>query len=284
MSDLKLGKFIIHRGGAESASEVPTRMAMVLWGRGGVGKTAFACTTAGRKLLLNVDPDGYNTVAHRDDVDIVRLEELSTQDLLKELQQNNPFNLDSYLEQNPDVTTVILDSATILYNHCLREAVRKGIGASAKDKFVPTMEAPGLSAYGARNAIMLECIVPLLRITAKHVRHFIITTHEDTADKTPQGEVINISMMLSEKFRELTTMRLSEIWYMSYEKDVRRIAIAPTRLRSPMKSRIFSYAGKKEFILTYDDALPDEGQEHTLANFFQSWLDNGKRKIDIPKT
>lgn len=283
---LKLGKFEIHRGGPEAQALVPARMAMTLWGRGGVGKTAFACTAPGRKLLLNVDPDGYNTVIHRQDVEVLRLEGLTTQDLLREFRQTNPFGLDSYLADNPDIETVILDSATLLYHHCLVEAVRTGIGASSgKDAFIPTMEAPGLSAYGGRNAIMLECVTPIIRLTAKHVRHLIITTHEDTPTTTPKGEVINISMMLSEKFRELTTMRLSEIWYMSYDtaRDRRLIAIAPTRLRSPMKTRIFSYAKNKEFALLYDDGIPDEDQEHTLTKFFQAWLDNGKRKIPLPQ-
>lgn len=281
---MKLGKFTLHSGGTV---EVPRRIALLLWGRGGVGKTAFACTAPGKKLIINIDPDGYATIAHRPDVNIIRLDELNSMDLLKELNQGNPLGLDGYLRDNPDVETVILDSATVLYYHCLVKAVKEGIGQSRL--FTPSMSTPGVSAYGARNANLLGCLIPLLTITARHNRHIVITSHQDTPvmakDDKGNEYVSEIPIMLSDKVRENTTMRLSEIWYLSLESDVRKIAVAPTRLRSPMKSRMFSWpTGRPEFVLDYDDSVPDEEQEHTIANWYSQWLANGGKKIPLPTT
>jgi len=53
------------------ASNASNRFTALIWGPSGGGKTTLACTAPGRKLIVNFDPDGPASVAHRDDVDVL---------------------------------------------------------------------------------------------------------------------------------------------------------------------------------------------------------------------
>jgi len=267
------------------SKDMPLRIALLLWGKPGVGKTTFAATAPGQKLWINVDPDGRAAIAHRKDVTGVDLEGLSLDDLFKQLQNDNPLGLDAYLAEHSEIETVVLDSATALTYRALQQSVKHGNGRSTN--FTPTMEAPGISAYGGRNAIVLECLTGLLKVTAKHGRHVIITTHEDDPQIDDKGITLAVAMSLGGKIVNNVTWRLSEIWYMSQpdegsQKHVRSLAIRPTRKRSPMKTRMFSSNSNAEFTLQYDAEKPDKGQKHTLAAWFAEWESNGGAKLAVP--
>jgi hypothetical protein len=150
----------------------------------------------------------------------------------------------------------------------------------ASKEFRPTMEHPGLSAYGGRNAIVLEVLTGLLRITAKHGVHLIATAHEADPVLNNQGVVQYITIMLGGKLVNNNTWRLSEIWYLSEDGDGRRLAVRPTRLRRPMKTRMFTGKGPPEFELMYDADLPDKGQM-TIASLYDQWI-KAQGKIPIP--
>jgi hypothetical protein len=216
---------------------------------------------------------------------------MTANDLFKHAQSENPFGLDQILSDNENIETVVCDSMTAIAFKALQHSVGKGIGSSNKGGgFVPTMEAPGQGAYGGRNAIVLETITGLLRVTAKHNVHLIITAHEDDPTTMVQDgkEIISyIGVMLGGKLVNNMTWRLSEIWYMSIDPHgdkERRIAIRPTRLRKPMKSRMFSQREKHaEFVLKYDADLPDSANgQMTIAGWYYQWVDRNGAKIPLP--
>ena len=277
---LQLGPLTVTTGADDIA-----RMAILLWGPATCGKTTFAATAPGRKLWLSFGDNEHVSVMHRPDVLITKPFELSIDELFKQAQSDNPFGLDRFLAENEDVETVVIDSLTAITYRALQKAVADNVGAGRG--FVPTMEAPGISAYGGRNAIVLETITGLLRITAKHNVHVIVTAHEDDPVTRTENnkEIIDyITVQLGGKLVNNMTWRLSEVWYMSQEdtgERRRRLAVRPTRLRRPMKTRMFDARVAPEFYLGYDADKPDKGQV-TISSFYEQWTKNKGAKIATP--
>jgi len=265
-----------------SAQEVQTRIALLLWGESSCGKTTYAATAPGVKLWLNLDPEGKNSIIHRSDVLVLELDGLHIDELFNKLQNDNPLELDQFLSAHPEVETVVLDSATALSFRALQKTVRDQVGASRG--FSPTIEAPGISAYGGRNNVVLTCLTGLLKVTARHNCHCIITTHEDDPRLNKDGEVETYNMVLGGKTVSGFTWRLSEVWYLSVGTDhKRRLAVWPTRKRKPMKSRMFNINGdSREFVLDYDAQQPDEGQPWTIADIYNRWEKGGGKKLEVP--
>lgn len=266
------------------------RMALLLWGPATVGKTCFAATAPGDKLWLSFGDNEHVSIAHRNDVHVVELFKLELSDLFKHAQSDNPFGLDKFLAGNENFGTVVVDSATALAYRALQKSVLIDKIGSGRG-FTPSMEAPGIAAYGGRNAIVLEILTGILRVTSKYNVHCVITAHEaDPTMKHVQGppgsgmqEVIDyIGVMLGGQLVNNVTWRLSEIWYMSQENQQRSIMTRPTRKRRPCKTRMFQQREvPAEFELHYDPDLSDEGQ-HTIASFYNQWLDNNKQRIPVP--
>jgi hypothetical protein len=270
---------------ATTGEDVPKRIALLLWGPAACGKTSFAATAPGTKLWLSLGDQEHVSVSHRKDVVVANLSEVGYDELFKHAQSDDPFGLDTILYEHEEIQTVVLDSLTALAFRALQRAVAMGLGRSKKDNFVPSIETPGLSAYGGRNAMVLATLTGLLRITAKYGVHLIVTAHEDDPERNADGTVLYFTIMLGGKLVNNNTHRLSEIWYMSQEetaKGRRRIAVRPTRLRKPMKTRMFSGKDAPEFELTYDADKPDKGQM-TIASFFEKWTKGGGAKIPVPK-
>lgn len=270
--------------------EAADRMAILIWGPATVGKSCLAATSPGDKLWLSFGDNEHVSVAHRKDVYVTDLSSLDLHTLFKHAQSDNPFNLDKFLTENENIHSVVVDSATALSFRALQKSVLISKNGASRN-YVPTMEAPGLAGYGGRNAIVLETLTGILRVTAKHNVHCIITAHE--ADPTmkevqsPSGgyqEVIDyIGIMLGGQLVNNVTWRLSEIWYLGQENQQRYILTRPTRKRKPCKTRMFQQRDvPAEFDLYYDPDLPDEGQ-HTISSFYNEWLDNDKQRIAIPQ-
>ena len=249
------------------------RMSMMIWGKSGTGKTTFACTAPGQKLILNFDPDGPQSVVSRDDVIVADYSD-QTSHFVERLTGEDPLKLDRFLEEHTEIETVILDSATSLGQLALVRAVNKTKSA--------TMELPGIPGYTARNIIMLQTIRALLAVTKKHNRHFILIAHEDTPNTDSQGNIIDIQVLLSGKLPDHVPINLSEVWYLSDIKKIRKIAVRPCRLHTPMKTRMFVTNGEPEFILKYDQSKSDSDQEHTIANWYVKWQETGGRKLELP--
>lgn len=268
---------------AEPAVDLPTRMAILLWGLATVGKSTFAATAPGHKLWLSFGDNEHVSVAHRKDVTVAPLHGLSLDDLFKHAQNDDPFGLDKALAENEHIHTVVADSLTAVTFRALQKAVRDGVGSSRS--FTPTMQQPGMSAYGGRNGIVLETVTGLLRVTAKHGVHLILTAHEADADvkKDERGnDIIDyITVMLGGQLMNNMTYRLSEIWYMSEAAGKRMLAVRPTRRRRPMKTRMFSHRDDPEFELEYDADKPDKGQQ-TIQMWYDQWSESGYEKIHVP--
>jgi hypothetical protein len=279
-------KRILRLGPVEitSGDNVPSRMAILLWGPSGVGKTTFSATAPGDKLWISLGSDEHLPVLRRKDVHVADFSGLPIEEFFKHARSENPFGLDGVLSENGHIGTVVFDSMTALAYMSLQKAVRDGIGAGSG--FRPTMEFPGISAYGGRNALTLEVMTEVLKITAKHNVHVIFTAHEDdpTMIKHGRDDVVDyIGIMLGGKIVNNVAWRLSEIWYFSQSelsKRNRRLAFRVTRKRKPMKTRMFSDTGEPEFEVDYDANKPDEGQM-TIASWHKKWQINGK--LMIPK-
>lgn len=261
----------------QSGREIAKRMAIMLWGAAASGKTSFAATAPGDKLWLSFGDQEHVSVAHRSDVHVANLSGLSAEELFKHALSDNPFGMDQILAEHKNIETVVCDSATALVYLALQRSIERGTGAGRRG-FVPTIEEPGQSAYGARNALMLKVLTGLLRVTAKHNVHLIVTAHEaDPIMEIRDGKevVSHISVMLGGQLVNNVTFRLSEIWYMSAQRE-RRLAVRSVRLRRPMKTRMFSGDGDAEFTLEYNSELPDKGQM-TIAGWYNKWVKLGTK-------
>lgn len=271
---------------ARTGPELTARMAVLIWGLAGCGKTTWAATAPGTKLWLSFGDQEHVAIKDREDIIVAELAEVGYDDLFKHAQSDNPFGLDRILSEQRDIETVVCDSATAIAFRALQKAVGEKIGSSKRDGFIPTMMHPGHGAYGGRNAIVLETLTGLLRITAKHDVHLIITAHEDDPVKDGQGVVQYITTMLGGKLVTNMTWRLSEIWHMSQSptgERERKIAVRPYGHRRPMKTRMFSDKGPVNFRLTYDADKPDDAPgQMTIKKIYYDWADSGGRKLLVP--
>jgi AAA domain len=261
-----------------SNDAVSRRMTILLWGPAGDGKSTLAATAPGKKFWLSFGDNEHQAVLGRKDVEVMHLYKYNYDEVLKHGRSDNPFGLDHILARDTSIETVVLDSVTALTDMALRQAVAMRLGAG--QGFTPTMEHPGMSAYGGRNAITLDVLQKLLRITAKHDVHLIITAHEADPEKDKEGVVQFITIMLGGKLVNNVTWRLSEIWYLSQDSKGRQLAVRPTRKHRPMKSRMFTGIGEPEFVLLYDSNKPDKGQM-TIASFYERWVTK-ESKLPIP--
>jgi hypothetical protein len=256
------------------------RMTIVLWGQAGCGKTTWAATAPGRKLWLSFGDNEHASVEDRKDVGVMHLYKYEAKDVLDERLTSNPFNLDKILLEQEDIETVVCDSLTAISDMALRRAVDMDLRTEKHKR--PTMEEPGWTAYGGRNAITLALLNRLLNVTAKHGVHLIMTAHEAEAEKDKVGIPQFYTIMLGGKMVTNVTWRISEFWFMSEDGKGRQLAVRPTRKRRPMKSRMFKGTGYPEFEVTYDSSLPDKGQM-TIASFYNQWVQNGD-KLVIPRS
>ncbi|MCI0557501.1 MAG: ATP-binding protein [Nitrososphaera sp.] len=275
---LKIGNVTIQPAASLSTS----RLALLLWGASGSGKTTLSCTAPGKKLLVNLDPDGPTSIKYRGDVDVLDLSGLPTDEVLTQLKSEaNPLGLDALLKQNL-YQSIILDSATSLAQRGLESAIRQGIGKSPR--FAPTLEFPGLSAYGGRNAIVLTCIKGLLRVTGRNSVHCIIIAHEDDPTTNDEGIVQYFSIMLGGKLVNAFSVQLGEIWWLRQDDKTneQNVAIRACRMRKPMKTRMFRTDGEPEFKLSYDPEDWKSPKSNPLALWWAQFESGKGQKLNLP--
>ena len=259
-------------------SDKATRLSLLLWGPPGCGKTSYALTAPGRKLLVLLDPDGDASIANLPDVQVLDLTKISRRDAV-----DTPKSLQftAWLEKNADAfDTLIFDSATSYARIATSEAVAQKIGASTT--FTPTIEQPGISAYGARKAWIVEALTNLVNVTSRLQKHIIITAHEDAPERNQKGELLYITMTITEKAQTDVNPFISEIWHMSRNEREQKILVRNARSFKPMRTRLFSNVQPPEFTLKFDPALGQD-QPHALATLYNTWIDGNKQPVDIPK-
>lgn len=262
----------------ESISD--NRIAIVIWGSAGCGKTTLAATMPRPILYLQFDPGGHKSILNMDGVyrfDLSRENSSITNILMKE----NPLGIEQYIKEK-EIKTVILDSTTTLSDLALENAIRfglPGIGPHLYMKKPITREAPGLNGYGHRNAQMLEMIKQLMRSTYRANAHFVILAHEAAPEKDDNGVVLFITMMLGGNLPEYMGLNVDEIWMMSQDDKKYRIAVRPARMRKPMKTRMFRMDDAIEWEWKFD---PLTWKGTTLEGLIEQYRKAGT-KIPVPK-
>lgn len=262
----------------QSASDIKPRFTLFLWGASKTGKTTFAVTAPGRKLYVCFDPEGFIPIAGRDDVDILRLDDLEVGEACRYGQKSLPTLIEQ-LEEGK-YGTVIVDSISAYAQIALLHAIETSVGKTMK--FTPSIEAPGLQAYGARKEYVVALIRNVLKATARKHLHCIFIGHEDDPQLDDDGKFLYQSIMLSQKTVNNVALAISEIWYLRESDGKRYVAVRACRGHKPMGSRIFDMSGEPEFELLYDQDVPDEDQGHTIAAWWNVWEKGGRVKLSLP--
>ncbi len=246
------------------------RLAMLIWGDAGCGKTTLAATAPGTKLFLMFDPDGALSLAGRDDVQVLDLSDRNYVTVMAEFRKDDPFTLGRHLSANPVVDTVVVDSMTTLAYMALLEAVSRNKSSS--------IEQPGMHGYTWRNATVLRAATSIMQITKRLDRNVVFITHEASAERDAEGRPTSVTMALSEGVANQVGLRLNEVWWMRDHESKRSIAVRPCRMRRPMKSRLFD-AKVPEFDWHYD---PDTHVGEGIADWFEAWQRNGGKRLPLP--
>ena len=268
----------------QTLAESEKRFSCLLWGPAGCGKTVFACSIGGTKLLINFDPDGPTSLGARDDVVLIDLSGEAKEVVDKFKIDDDPllplggkqYRLSAIIEKL-NISCVIVDSCSAF----AQRATDKGIAVTKG----ATVERPSPGAYGARNALTLRMMSGILRTTKRLNRHVIFITHEDDSGVRDQdGNLLHITMLIGGKLASNTSLQISEVWHMSDDGKQRKIMVRPGRMRKPMKTRMFNATKDIEFMLKYDQEGKDAPYgKHSLKEFIEEWENNGRGKIAVPK-
>lgn len=274
MVEVKIGGIPIVKAG-----EKPTRISALIWGTTGGGKTTLAATAPGRKLILNFDPDGSQSINGRDDCDVADyVGQVNT--LVEQFKSTeNPLGLKDVLDQ---YDTFILDSLSTVSEMTLSAGVSKSKTMSTSGGSKISIETPGLQAYGIRNILALQLVSNLQAFTSRHHKHLIVIAHENAPDKDENGAIVSVGLLLGGQLPELVGLRFSEIWNV-YDNQVtkqKQILIRPTKSRKPCKTRMFVTTGAPEFTWNFNpETLEGEG----IDTWYQRYLANDQKKISLPK-
>lgn len=246
----------------------------LIWGPAGGGKTTLASTAPGNKLWLGFDNDGEMSLADRVDVQhVLKFYKLTPATVVQEFKKTDPYNLTRFLTEHKEIETVVFDSMTTFAYMALQEAVQHAGGKIS-------MEQPGMNGYAYRNSLVLRAATTMLSITAKLGRNLIFTTHEASPQTDDLGNVISISMILSENLANQIGLRINEVWHLAdVDGKARVISVRPhTRMR-PMKTRMFDPGNAAKFTWHFDaNTLVGEG----IADWWHAWQENGGKKLPLP--
>lgn len=261
--------------------EIKRRLTGILWGPPKGGKTSLLMTSPGKKLLVNVDPDGYTSIMHRTDYSLIDVSEYTHQEIVGLVTKKVPTMIENMCKEGSLVAgdTVIVDSLSSFGDAALQLAIINKVGESGQ--FKPTIETPGLSAYGARTQYILEAVRQCLKVTARYGLNCWFTAHMDTPTNDKAGNFLYQSMTLSDKATSSVGLSISEIWFLDSNDKKRTLAVRPVRGRKPMGSRMFTQSGDAEFTLKYDIEKPDS-QPHSVSTWWTKWQEGGMKKLELP--
>jgi phage nucleotide-binding protein len=253
-------------GGVEikKAGTKEQRLSVLLWGMSGTGKTTLACTAPGKKLLVLFDPDGDASIAERDDVDVVNMSEARNSIVDQFKSDSNPLGIGKIIDQ---YDTIIIDSLTNAQYMAVAHAVTIVKGAS--------IERPSLQGYGVRNALVIQLVKNILRLTAKYNKHVVFVAHEAAPQMNDNGVVTGITIALGGQLTSSAPVDFSEVWCLEDTGKTRRILIRPARNKKPCKTRMFVTTGALEFTWNHT------GSE--LADWYDEWKAGKYKKLPLPK-
>lgn len=292
MADVKLGGMTIKTmtGGYEEK-----RLSALLWGDAGSGKSVYASTAPGTKLWLLFDPDGTMSLSGRDDVQVLDFASESDSIVDKFISPAFYNELGNYLNNNPQIETVVFDSITTFG----AKALSHGVALLANDavarraKFVPTITTPGQDGYGKRHNYTKYMMSNLLALTGKLKRHMIFIGHNGGETKDEKGNTIEELLNAGAKLVSEGPNLLSEVWYLRKVRVAGQAAkryvyvdpqiITGTAMTRPMKTRIFNTNNvpNPRFLITYDQTTGEGGP--TIANLWKQLCEK-KSKLSLPTT
>lgn len=271
----------------KQAEQTVSRLALLIWGVAGCGKTTLAATAPGKKLWILFDDGGLDSVVGLKHTapeasalynDILVLD-LSTErnNIIEKFKRDDGLGLAKILGDNEiGIDTVVVDSTTRLSQMALEHAISLGHWGKS------SIEAPGMGAYGGRNALLLRMFVDIMNVTGRYNKNVIFISHEAEPKLNDQGHVLAISMALGGQLPNLTTQKLGEVWHMDDVKGKRSIHLRPYRSYKPMKSRMFDLSPDKpsDFVWDYDALAPNPNME--IATWFNNWREGNGQKIQLP--
>jgi hypothetical protein len=260
-------------GGVEvkPVSEASDRLSMLIWGPSGAGKSTIAATAPGKKLWLQFDSLGTASLIDRDDIIFADYSAMKPELLMAKFKTDEALGLAKFITEH-DIDTVVVDSVTPYSQTAMESYVGKERNS--------TIEKPGISTYGARNALTLRMIQAVMRETARAGANVIFIAHEAAPEKNDDGAVLYVTMMLGGQLPNQVALQISEVWYM-YEnsQNKRMIAVRPVRGYKPMKTRMFNVSNGVEFHWNYDVDKPDP--KYTIEHWYNTWRETGG-KIPLP--
>lgn len=251
------------------------RMAAIIWGVSGVGKTTLASTASGIKLWVLFDPDGLSSlmsrIALRDDILLADFTSMEP-NAVDRFRSQDPLKLGQTLKDNPQIETIVIDSVSTFNEIALKWAVMNTNGANE--------EAPTLPGYGKRNVYTANMVYNILRITTLYNRNVILICHEDSPQKDELTGRTFVSIMIGGGLQAQLPIKFSEVWRLSDTGKSRIIEVRQNPTYRPMKTRMFDPGDKSSFEWKYDaTTLKGEG----IAEWLQKWKANDGRKIPLPK-
>lgn len=278
MTDIKLGGVDV----ADTATR-QRRMAMLLWGSSGCGKTTLISTAPPKMLWVNFDPDGTSALGQRDDIVEFDFAPEPNRVVEKFRDETSAFfrDLDKILvaDEDREIQTVVFDSLTSFRDKAFIHGVK--VAQGTRKGRLSTLEEPGYSGWGNVNIWTRLLVTHGLVITLRHNRHVVFIAHEDKPTYSDDGMLLYISIMLGSSLNEQVPVSLNEVWHMEAvgKTGERRLQIRPCRSYKPMKTRMFKTSGEPEFTWKFDvDNWKGEG----IETWYNQWKKNGFAKIALP--
>jgi len=247
-----------------------TRMSVIIWGPSGGGKTTLAATAPRPILWCNFDPDGTSSLMDQEDILIADFS-MENANKVVTFKHENAGGIKQILEAHPEIQTVVFDSITSFNEMSLRHGITEVRGAS--------MEMPTLQGYGRRNSYTMQGIMSVIRATGAYNKHVIFVAHEDRPDKDELTGAMMVSILVGGKMQSEIPIKLSEVWHLEDTGKDRKITVRASRLRKPMKSRMFKQSGESSFTWKFD---PESWEGEGIETWYKEWVKNDGRKIDLP--
>lgn len=263
-------------GGVPGTEITVNRMALVLWGPAGWGKTTLAMTMPGRIALISFDPDGPASIPKH------VLSETGSQifdlsgvpdDFTAKFKDDDPLGLKKTFDH---FDSYVIDSTTTI--------VEKTLGRGIKITKGATVERPSPGAYGARNALAINLIRDTLRITGAANKHVCFISHEGAPDKNDDGVLLGYTMALGGQMPTQVALRINECWpCFETSKNEKMIICRKSRMREPAKSRMFDTTKQTEFQWRFNPMNWNDPSNMRIDQWFAQWQANGFDKIPLPK-
>ncbi len=247
-----------------------TRMSMVIWGPSGCGKTTLAATAPRPILWVNFDPDGTSSLMDQEDIHIADFS-MENPNKVVTFKHENAGGIKQVLDAHSEIQTVVFDSITSFNEMALKHAVSEVRGAS--------MELPTLQGYGRRNSYTMQGIMSVIRATGALNKHCIFIAHEDSPSKDEMTGAMMVSILVGGKMQSEIPIKLSEVWHMEDTGKDRKITIRSSRMRKPMKSRMFVQSDESSFTWKFN---PESWEGVGIKDWYEEWVENKGRKINLP--